>query len=229
MRDLENRVVLITGSSGGLGGPVTRAFLEAGALVVGVDRTAAGPGHERFTGVAADLLSPEGARLAVERAIQRHGRLDALVHLLGGFAGGAPVSQTEDHTWRQMLDLNLNAAFHVFRAALPHLQAAGQGRLIAIGSRTGLEPAPNLAAYNVSKAGLIALVRTIAAELRGARATANVVLPSVIDTPANRAANPAADYDQWVRPESIAGLLVWLASEASADVNGAVLPIYGRA
>jgi NAD(P)-dependent dehydrogenase (short-subunit alcohol dehydrogenase family) len=106
---------------------------------------------------------------------------------------------------------------------------AGKGRIVAIGSRTGVEPAAGLSAYGVSKAALIALMRTIAAEVRNSGVTANIVSPSVIDTPANRAASPAADFSKWVQPESIARLLVFVASDAAADVNGAVIPIYGRA
>jgi NAD(P)-dependent dehydrogenase (short-subunit alcohol dehydrogenase family) len=126
-----------------------------------------------------------------------------------------------------MLDLNLNSAFYIMRAALPVLVAAGRGRIVAVGSKTAVEPVAKLSAYGVSKAGLVALVRTIALELRGTGVTANAVLPSVIDTPANRAADPSADFSRWVAPESIAGLILWLASSAAADVNGAVIPIYG--
>ena len=152
-----------------------------------------------------------------------------LLHLVGGFAGGQPVWETRDDTWQRMLDLNLNTAFYMVRAVLPHMVAAGRGRIVAVGSRTGVEPAANFGAYGVSKAALTALIRTIAAEVRQTGVTANLVLPSVIDTDANRAASPTADFSRWVRPESIAALLLWLASDAAADVNGAAIPIYGRA
>lgn len=155
--------------------------------------------------------------------------LDALVHVLGGFEGGDPVARMEASVWDRMLQLNLNAAFHMFRAALPGMLDAGHGRILAVGSRTAVEPAAGLSAYGVSKAGLVALIRTIALEVKNQGVTANVVLPSVIDTPANRKAMPKADFAKWVRPESIAKLLVWLASEEAADVNGAVIPIYGKA
>jgi NAD(P)-dependent dehydrogenase (short-subunit alcohol dehydrogenase family) len=113
------------------------------------------------------------------------------------------------------------------RAALPALLAAGRGRIVAVGSKTAIEPVATLSAYGVSKAGLVALVRTLALELKGTGITANAVLPSVIDTPANRAADPGADFSKWVAPESIAKLILWLASDAAADVNGAIIPIYG--
>jgi NAD(P)-dependent dehydrogenase (short-subunit alcohol dehydrogenase family) len=210
-------VVLVTGANGGLGRAVTRAFSDSGATVVGIDAA------------DADLRKPAEAARVVERVRAQHGRMDVLAHLVGGFAGGAPVAAADDATWQSMLDINLNAAFYTIRAALAPMLAARSGRILAIGSRTALEPAAGLSAYGVSKAALVALIRTLALELKGSGVTANCVLPSVIDTPANRAAMPGADFSQWVKPESIARLLVWLASDAAADVNGAAIPIYGAA
>ncbi|HSW50176.1 MAG TPA: SDR family NAD(P)-dependent oxidoreductase [Bryobacteraceae bacterium] len=230
MESLTEQVTLITGVTGGLGRAVAKAFLEAGATVVGVSPDMAAPGENaRFLPLAADVSTPGGAAQAMQGALARTGRVDALIHLVGGFAGGQNVAETSDETWLHMLDLNLNTAFYAARAVLPHMLAARRGRIVAVGSRAGVEPAAGLSAYGVSKAALIALVRTIAAEVRDSGVTANVVLPSVIDTPANRSASPGADASKWVKPESIAALLVWLASGAAADVNGAVIPIYGRA
>jgi NAD(P)-dependent dehydrogenase (short-subunit alcohol dehydrogenase family) len=229
MLEFADRVILITGASGGLGSAVTKAFLDAGATVAGVFLSGAPPvSHERFLPIRANLSVPEEAASAVENARRRAGRIDALIHLVGGFAGGQPVAATDDATWKRMLDMNLNAAFYTMRAALPALLAAGRGRIVAVGSKTAVEPVAMLSAYGVSKAGLVALVRTVALEVRGTGVTANAVLPSVIDTPANRAAEPGADFSKWVAPQSIAGLILWLASDAAADVNGAIIPIYGR-
>jgi NAD(P)-dependent dehydrogenase (short-subunit alcohol dehydrogenase family) len=226
-----DRVVLITGASGGLGTAVTRAFLDAGASVAAVSRSSPVlSGTElRVLEISADLTVAAEAGRVVEEVRRRFQRIDALVHLLGGFEGGTPVARTGDDVWTRMLDLNLNAAFYMLRAVLPLMLESGHGRILAIGSRTAVEPAATLSAYGVSKAGLVMLVRTVAAEVRRSGVTANAVLPSVIDTPANRAANPGADFSKWVQPESIARLLVWLASDAAADVNGAVIPIYGKA
>jgi NAD(P)-dependent dehydrogenase (short-subunit alcohol dehydrogenase family) len=228
MLEFTNRVILITGASGGLGSAVTKAFLDAGATVAGVFRSGA-PSviHELFLPIHADLTAPAEAASAVDRARSQAGRLDALIHLVGGFAGGQTVAATDDATWQRMLDMNLNSAFYAMRAALPALLAAGRGRIVAVGSKTAIEPVATLSAYGVSKAGLVALVRTLALELKGTGITANAVLPSVIDTPANRAADPGADFSKWVAPESIAKLILWLASDAAADVNGAIIPIYG--
>ncbi len=221
-------VVLITGAGGGLGSAVLKAFLESGATsVYGVERSWKKHPTEdpRFRALEADLLNPEECNRVAERAKP----VDVLVHTVGGFAGGQPVSGITDQDWKSMFDVNLTAAFYMFRAVLPQMLDHKRGRIVAIGSRAAVDLIPNFAAYSVSKAALVALVKTMALELKDSGVTANVVLPSVIDTPANRAANPGADYSKWVAPESIANLLVWLTSGRAADINGAVLPIYGRA
>jgi NAD(P)-dependent dehydrogenase (short-subunit alcohol dehydrogenase family) len=164
----------------------------------------------------------------VKQALE-HGPLDALVHLVGGFTGGSPLAGTSDESWDSMMNINVRAAFCCIRAALKPMQAAGHGRIVAVGSRMAVEPSPNFAAYAVSKAALVALVKNVAAENLQFGVRANVVLPSVIDTPANRAALPKVDFSRWVKPESIAKLLVFLVSDAAADTSGAVIPIYGRA
>ncbi|MBM3461312.1 MAG: SDR family oxidoreductase [Armatimonadetes bacterium] len=222
-------VVLITGADGGLGGAVTDRFLQGGATVFTVSRKAAPAEHPRRFAVQADLTSGEDAKAAVQAALDQAGRLDVLVHLVGGFAGGSRVEETDDATWNGMISLNLNAAFHIMRAALVPMRAARRGRVIAVGSRTGLDLAAGYGAYGVSKAALHALVKTVALENRNHKITANVVMPSVIDTPANRAAMPDADHAKWVAPSSLASVIHWLASDEAAEVSGALIPAYGRA
>jgi NAD(P)-dependent dehydrogenase (short-subunit alcohol dehydrogenase family) len=219
--------ILITGASGGLGEAVVEAFLATGATVYGANRAWKNQPHSnpRFHPVEANLT--EAAEC--DRVAKLAGPVDALLHLVGGFDGGKPVAETPDETWDKILDLNLRSAQKIFRAVLPSMTKAGKGRIVAVGSRAGVEPMANFAAYSVSKAALVTLVKTVALEVKDSGITANIVLPSVIDTPANRAAMPSADASKWVTPESIAGLLVWLASDAARDVNGAVIPIYGRA
>lgn len=226
MAELEGQVALITGASGGLGSAVVRAFLEAGARVATVQNTGADAG---VFSLAADLTAADQAAKAVSTVHAHFGRIDALVHLVGGFEGGATVEQITDSSWKRMFDLNVNAAFYMIRAVLPGMLAGGRGRVLAVGSRNAIEPAAALAAYNASKAALVSLIRTVALEVRHRGLTANAVLPSVIDTAANRAAMPQADATKWVQPAAIARLLVWLASDAASDVNGAAIPIYGRA
>jgi NAD(P)-dependent dehydrogenase (short-subunit alcohol dehydrogenase family) len=211
--------VLITGASGGLGTAVYKAFVDSGTHVIGAARTG--------SDLDVDLTSSEGAAAMIAAALQ-HGPLDALVHLVGAFAGGAPVAETDDKTWDTMINLNLRAAFLCIRAALKPMVAAKRGRILVIGARAALDPFPDHAAYAVSKAAVVALVRNVAAEVKDLGITANVILPSVIDTPINRQAMPTADFSKWVAPESIARLLVWLASDGASDVSGAVIPIYGK-
>jgi NAD(P)-dependent dehydrogenase (short-subunit alcohol dehydrogenase family) len=218
--------VLVTGANGGLGTSVCQAFLDAGAAVIGVARVWKEPVN--FATISADVGTAEGCEKMVAQALQR-GPLDALVHLVGGFSGGTPLTETSDQTWDGMMNLNLRTAFCAMRAALRPMTAAGRGRIVAIGSRVAVEPSPNFAAYAVSKAALVALVRNVAAEGKKSGITANIVLTSTIDTPQNRKAMPDADFTRWVTPQSIAKLIVWLASDAAADTSGAVIPIYGRA
>ena len=218
--------VLITGANGGLGTAVSQEFLAAGAKVIGVARE--WKQSAPFTTISGDVTTEAGCESMVKQALE-HGPIDALVHLVGGFAGGSPLTETTDQTWDSMMNVNLRAAFCCIRAALKPMQAAGRGRIVAIGTRMAVEPSPNFAAYAVSKAALVALVKTVAAEGQKFGVTANVVLPSTIDTLANRAAMPKADFSRWVAPQSIAKLLVFLTSDAAADTSGAVIPIYGRA
>ena len=218
--------VLITGANGGLGTAVCQEFLTAGAQVIGVALAWKQPAP--FITISADVTTEAGCDSMVKQALE-HGPIDALVHLVGGFVGGSPVAETTDQTWDSMMNVNLRAAFCCIRAALKPMQAAGRGRIVAIGTRMAVEPSPNFAAYAVSKAALVALIRTVAAEGQKLGVTANVVLPSTIDTAANRAAMPKADFSRWVAPQSIAKLLVFLTSDAAADTSGAVIPIYGRA
>ena len=229
MNVLEGKVTLVTGAKGGLGSFVTEAFLAAGAKVVGVSRSiqASDFAHPEFTAMAAELSSGEAANLA-EEVVARFGRIDALVHVMGGFAGGKSVAETDDATFEKMLDLNFRAAFFIARAVLPHMRQQGGGRILAVASRQAVEPAAMVGAYSASKAALASLVRTIALENKDRCISANTVLPGTMDTPGNRAGDPKADGSQWVQPSQVADLLVHLASDAGAQITGAAIPIYGK-
>lgn len=216
--------VLITGASGALGAAVVPAFLDSGATVYAVAR-AGGASSGNLHWISADLSAPAGCEAVVGSVPEP----DVLAHLMGSFAGGTPVQESPDPLWEEMLDINLRPAWRLFRGVIPGMLRRGRGRLIAVGSRAGTDPMANFGAYSVSKAALTALVRTIAAETRGTGVTANIVMPSVIDTPANRAAMPGADTSAWVQPASLASVIVWLASDAAVDINGAVIPVYGGA
>ncbi len=236
----EDRSVVITGGTGGLGGAVVARFLRDGYRVAVPWRSAEewralAAAHEapardaRLLGLPADLADEGSTREAVGRAADAFGGLSALVHLAGGYAGGTPVERLDGAVLRRMLDMNLVSAFWAAKHAIPHLKRSGRGRLLFISSRGAVETEPGASAYAAAKAGLSALVLTLAKELRAEGVTANALLPSVIDTPANRAAMPSADPGRWVKPEEIAALLAFLASDAAAAVSGALIPIYGRA
>jgi NAD(P)-dependent dehydrogenase (short-subunit alcohol dehydrogenase family) len=229
MSEFASQIVLITGAKGGLGTHVTQAFLNAGATVVGVSKSIqpSAFSHPAFVAMPADLLSGEAALALVEAVITRFQRVDILAHVAGGFAGGRPVSETDDSTWDQMMNLNLQAAFNAFRAVLPPMRQAGRGRIIAIASRAAVEPQPMIGAYSASKAALVSLVRTVALENKDRGITANAILPGTIDTAANRAADPNADRSRWIDPAHLASLVLFLASGAAAQLTGAAIPVYG--
>jgi len=226
---MKEKVVLVTGANGGLGTHVTQAFLDAGAAVVGTSRKIQQSEFRggNFTAIAADITSLKAARVVVDQVVSRFGQLDVLAHTVGGFAGGASVAETDDATFRSMLDMNLNSTFHILRAAIPALRRTGSGRIIAIGSRAALEPGDGIGAYSASKAAMVSLIKTVAIENQDAGLTANVILPGTIDTPSNRAAMPKADFSKWVQPANIASLVLWLAGNAAKEITGAAIPMYG--
>jgi NAD(P)-dependent dehydrogenase (short-subunit alcohol dehydrogenase family) len=227
---MSGKVALVSGADGGLGRVVTNALLHAEFSVVGVSR---GIRHEmfdhpRFTALPASLNSLGTADNVAGSVIAQFGKVDVLAHLVGGFAGGQDIVDTDDPTLERMMEMNVYSAFHIFRAVLPHMRKAGSGRIIAIGSRAAESPGAKVGAYSASKAALVSLVRTVAVENKGAGITANVILPGTIDTSANRTAMPGADTTEWVDPTSIASLILWLAGDAGKDVTGAAIPVYGR-
>jgi len=227
--NLSNKVALITGANGGLGMAVTKAFLEASAQVAGVSPKIQDSdfGHPNFKAFPGEIASGESARTVCSAVVARFGRIDILVHLVGAFKGGKPVAETDDGTFRSMLDANLVAAFYIIRAALPDMRTRGSGRILAIGSKAAIEPAPMIGAYAASKAALVSLVRTVAIENKDRGVTANVVLPGTMDTAANRAAMPGKDPSKWVQPSQVAGMLVHLATDEASQISGAAIPILG--
>ena len=224
-------VALITGANGGLGIHVTKALLDANFTVVGLAPRIqqSDSNHPNFVALPAALNSLDTAKKAVASVIARCGKIDVLAHLVGGFAGGQTVAATDDATWQRMFDANLNSAFHILRAVIPEMRKSGGGRIIAVGSRQAVEPAPTIGAYSASKAALVSLMKTVALEDKDAGITANVILPGTMDTPTNRKDMPGANVSQWVQPASVASLILWLAGDAGKDVTGAAIPVYGTA
>ncbi|HST61870.1 MAG TPA: SDR family oxidoreductase [Longimicrobium sp.] len=226
------RVALITGGAGGLGRACVDLFLQDGWRVAvpthhsadGLQELAAEHG-DRLTWFEADLASEEGAARAVQQTTEWAGRLDAVVHTVGGYAWTGPLHESPVDAWDRMMDINLRSAFLIARAALPELGEGGS--LVFVSSRAALQGRKGHAAYAVSKAALLTLVEAIAEEQKG-RARANAVLPGTIDTPTNRKAMPDAKWDTWTQPEEIARVILFLASPASAPVSGAAVPVYGE-
>jgi 3-oxoacyl-[acyl-carrier protein] reductase len=223
------RVVFIAGANGGLGSFVTERFLASGATVIGASRTILQKDFSgaNFLALPVDFTKDAEVTGAVKTVVERYGRLDVLVQVLGAFAGGKSVAETDDQTWEQMRDLNLTSAFYVLRAAIPHLRKSEAGRIVGIGSLAAVEPHAGLAAYVTFKAALVSLVRTVALENKDAGVTANVVLPGTMDTPANRKAMAGADFSKWLAPRDVADLVIWLADERAGHVTGTAIPIDG--
>lgn len=227
---MSNRVIFITGANGGLGTFVTRRFLSTGDVVVGASRSISQndfPGSN-FVPFSVDFTDSGAVRAAIDSVAGRFGGLHVLVHVVGGFAGGQSIAETDDATWQRMQDLNLTSAFYVLRAALPHLRKSGNGRVVAVGSLTAVAPHAGLAAYVTFKSALITLMQTVALENRDAGVTANVVLPGTMDTPANRKSMPGADFSKWVQPADVADLIAYLADERAGNISGTAVPIDGR-
>lgn len=229
-RELAGKIALVTGASGGLGTSVVSALLNSGATVVGISRQgdSGESKRENYHALAADLSRAESATKTIDDVASRFGRIDILAHLVGGFAGGKTVPEMDDATFQNMVEMNLNSAFYVLRASIPHMRRAGNGRVITIGSRAAEDPGPGVGAYSASKAALVSLTRTVALENKDAGITANVILPGTIDTPLNRKFMPNTDFGTWVSPSSIASLIVWLASGPGKDLTGAAIPMYGK-
>jgi NAD(P)-dependent dehydrogenase (short-subunit alcohol dehydrogenase family) len=232
---VENKVVIISGASGGLGGTVSHAFYEAGAVLVllgsrlaGVQELAAELGQAPTLPLAANLSDPAGAEEVVTTTLSRFGRVDILLNLAGGFGGGQPVSDSRDEDLNKMLDLNLRTAFNLSRAAVKPMITQKWGRIVNVASRDALHGRPNYSAYAISKAGILRLTESMAAEVQDDLITVNAIIPGTIDTEANRKNSPDADFSKWVKPAEIAATLLFLASEGAAAISGAAIPLYGR-
>ena len=221
---LQGKVLVVTGGTGALGRVVTPLLSHAGGKVIVIDRSSPLHGQSNQRGFAADVTDETDVSRVVNDVIKREGRLDVLINLVGGFASGH-ATETDLTVWQNMLTLNVTAAFVLSRAVIPHMVAQKAGRIIHIAARAAVDPFPGAAAYIVSKAALVSLIQVLALELGDTGVTVNGVLPTTIDTPANRMSMPMADPSKWARPESIAQTLVFLASDKADQINGALIPV----
>lgn len=225
------RVILVTGGTGGLGGEVVRAFLDEGSTVVATwrrresfDAVSSMLHNDRFHGVEANLTDRASVRAAVTEVVARFGGLDALVHVAGGFAGGATVAETGDDVFDRMIDLNVRSAFVCTGEAMAAL-AERRGAIVTVASRSALQPGAGVGAYAASKAALVALTQSLAAEGAALGVRANVVLPGTIATNANLAGSDAGAHGDWVRPDDLAAVIRYLASDSAKALTGAAIPV----
>jgi NAD(P)-dependent dehydrogenase (short-subunit alcohol dehydrogenase family) len=225
---MNGKIIVVTGASGTLGKVVAEIALARGARVAGVDHApsqiAATPDRLELGNV--DLTDATQARTAVEAAAAHFGRLDALINIAGGFAFET-VAGGDPKTWQRMYALNLLTALNASRSAIPHLAASSAGRIINVGAMGALQAGSGMGSYAASKAAVHRLTEALAAEWKG-KITVNAVLPSTIDTPANRASMPKADFAKWVTPRELADVILFLVSDAASAVTGALLPVNGR-
>ncbi|UUY04294.1 SDR family oxidoreductase [Svornostia abyssi] len=228
-----DRTVLITGGSGGLGAPVTRAFLDDGWRVVvpifDESERARMPSDAGLQLVAADLFDEASVKEVVDAAAAPEAPLRAVVNLVGGFAAGGRVHETSVDDFEKQFRLNLRPTYLVCAAAIPHLLNADTAAIACVSTRAALRPFSGAAGYISSKAAILAFVDALAAEYRDDDIRVNAILPSVIDTPGNRASQPDADHSTWVSPKQIADVLLFLCGDGSTVVSGAHVPVYGKA
>ena len=227
---------MVTGGTGNLGGPTARAFANAGAKVIVVDRNAEKQ-HERFPdwvgspnfwlAAPVNVMDASEAAQTVAQAVSRFGRLDVLVNTIGGYQAGKPVHEMDLATWDLMMDLNARSTLVMCQAVIPTQLSQGSGKIVNVAARGGLAASANHAAYSASKAAVIRLTESIAAEVRDKGINANCILPGTIDTAENREAMPKANRRKWVQPESLAEVILFLASDAARDIHGAAIPVYG--
>jgi NAD(P)-dependent dehydrogenase (short-subunit alcohol dehydrogenase family) len=227
---MASRVYAVTGGFGVLGTVVAKAAAEAGCRVAIIDNAWAVPGNcpgEAFVLGGKDLTDPVQAGAAIDAVVDKFGALDALLNIAGGFKWET-LADGDYKTWPDLYRLNVETAANASRAAIPHLKRSAAGRIVNVGSAAALKASLGMGPYAASKAGVHALTQSLAEELKGERITVNAVLPSIIDTPANRVDMPKADFSAWVAPQDLAVVMLFLASEEAKAVTGALIPVTGR-
>jgi NAD(P)-dependent dehydrogenase (short-subunit alcohol dehydrogenase family) len=225
---LREKVIVVTGASGALGKVVVDVALAQSARIAAIDYAAAqaGPTSQRLELGGVDLTDAVQARKAIDAAASHFGKLDALINIAGGFAFET-VADGDPKTWARMYALNVTTALNAARAAISHLLRSNAGRIVNIGALGALQAGSGMGAYAASKSGVHRLTEALAAEHKG-KITVNAVLPSIIDTTANRESMPKADFSKWVAPQELADVILFLASDAASAVTGALIPVTGR-
>jgi len=233
----EDNVVLVAGGTGALGRAVTLAFLNEGADVVvtyrsqpewNATQTAAATNSARLEGQSVDVTDEAAVRQLIEKIVAKRGRLDALVNTVGGYAGGLKLWETDTKIFEKMLALNLRSGYVLSRAAVRAMLKQGRGAIVSVASKAAFDHAAGASAYGASKAAALAMMDSLAADVKGTGVRVNSILPSIIDTEANRKAMPNADFSKWPKPEEIARVILFLCSDEAKVVHGAAIPVYGE-
>jgi NAD(P)-dependent dehydrogenase (short-subunit alcohol dehydrogenase family) len=232
----DGKVVLVAGGTGGLGRAVTLAFLAEGARVVATYRgkeefdalkNAAGKNESNLEGHAVDVTDEIAVRQLIEKIVGKFRRLDAMVNTVGGYVGGTKLWDLETKVFDQMLALNLRAGYTLSRAAVRAMLKEGHGAIVNVAAKAAFDHAGGAAAYAASKSAAVALMDSLAADLKGTGVRVNSILPSIIDTEMNRKAMPTADFSKWPKPEDIARVILFLCSADAKVIHGAAIPVYG--
>ncbi|OLD16424.1 MAG: short-chain dehydrogenase [Acidobacteriales bacterium 13_1_40CM_3_55_5] len=228
--------VIVAGGTGGLGGAVSLAFRGEGAKVAvtyrsqkefDALRSAAGPNSSSLEGHRVEVTDEAVVRVLIDEVLAKHGSLDALVNSVGGYAGGVNLWETDPKLFDQMFALNMRSGYVLARATVPVMLKQGHGAIVNIASKAAVDHAAGAAAYAASKAGAVAMMDSLAAELKGTGVRVNSILPSIIDTEINRKVMPKADFAKWPKPEDIARVILFLCSDQAKLIHGAAMPVYG--
>lgn len=228
---LDKRTVIVTGAAGNLGKAVAQAFADIGANLVLADldrrhiESAFGQESDGRMFVAANLMDSVAAANLAQTALTRFGHIDVLCNIAGGFRMGDPVHETSDETWNFLFDINTRTLLNTVRAVVPHMISAGGGKIVNVGAFAAQKGVAQMGAYTAAKGTVIRMTEAMAAELRDKNINVNCVLPTIIDTPENRASMPQADPAKWVAPADLANVIVFLASDAARAVHGAAVPV----
>jgi NAD(P)-dependent dehydrogenase (short-subunit alcohol dehydrogenase family) len=231
------KVALVAGGTGGLGRAVSLALLEEDGFVIVTYRKeeefaalqgAAGEGPKRLEGLALDATSETSVRALVDAIVTKHGRLDVLVNTIGGYSGGKALWELDTKIYEQMFALNLHAGYVLVRSVVPVMLRQARGTIVNVAAKAAFDHAAGAAAYAASKAAAVALMDSLAADVKGKGVRVNTILPSIIDTEANRKAMPKADFAKWPKPQDIARVILFLCSDEAKVIHGAAIPVYGE-
>ena len=234
----KNRNVLITGGTGILGSSVTKTFLTQGDNVAvtylfdsEVDRFKEynPEQYDNVTFLYANVTEQDDVQKTIDTFLSKFNQLDILVNIVGGFIGGIPTTELEEDRWDFMMNLNLKSVFLCCKAVIPHMTERGSGKIVNVSARAGLKGEAEMSAYCVSKGGVRTLTESLAAEVMDSGINVNCIMPSIMDTPMNREAMPDEDHARWVKTDEVADVICFLASDAAGIINGAAIPVYGRA